>query len=205
MTSPRQGTIVLVRHGRPAREAEGRCYGKLDVGLHAEGREQVRTTARALAEVAIVAIYASPRVRAAESAELLANPRGLPIQIDARLAEIDFGAFEGRLYEEIERAHPELYREWMEHPTRVRFPGGEGFVDMQRRVLAAFDELSRRHAGEAIAIVSHGGVARIIAAHVLGMPDEHLFRLGQAYANATVIDTFDGYPVLRRLNWTPTP
>lgn len=205
MTGVRQGTIVLVRHGRPAREVEGRCYGKLDVGLHAEGREQVRATARALVGEALVAIYASPRVRAVQSAELLAEGRGLTVQLDTRLAEIDFGAFEGRRYEEIEREHPELYRAWMEHPTRVRFPGGEGFADMQRRVIATFDELRRRHAGEAIAIVSHGGVARIIAAHVLGMPDEHLFRLGQAYANATVIDTFDEYPVLRRLNWTPAP
>ena len=198
-------TIVLVRHGRPEREAEGRCYGKLDVGLHPEGRGQVEATARALGSQPLVAIYASPRVRARESAEILARPRALPVVVEPRLAEIDFGELEGQRYEDIEQRHPELYREWMEHPTRVRFPGGEGFVDMQRRVLAALHELRRRHAGEAIALVSHGGVGRIVAAHVLGMPDAHLFRLGQAYANATAIDWFDDEPVLRWLNWTPAP
>lgn len=198
-------TLVLVRHGRPAREAEGRCYGKLDVGLHPEGREQLRATAGALRREPLAAIYASPRVRATESAEILAAGHGLAVRVDPRLAEIDFGAFEGQRYEDIEQRHPELYREWMEHPTRVRFPGGEGFVDMQQRVLAALHELRHRHAGEAMAWVSHGGVARIVVAHVLGLPDEHLFRLGQAYANATAIDWLGDEPVLRWLNWTPVP
>lgn len=199
-----RSTIVLVRHGRPEREAQGRCYGKLDVGLHVEGRAQVRATALALAEHVIAAIYASPRVRAVESAELLAEPRGLTVRIEPRLAEIDFGELEGQRYEDIERRYPALYREWMEHPTRVRFPGGEGFVDMQRRVLEALGELRSRHAGESIAMVSHGGVGRIVAAHVLGMPDAHLFRIAQDYANATLIEYYDDTPVLERLNWRPT-
>lgn len=198
-------TIVLLRHGRPVREAEGRCYGKLDVGLHPDGREQVRAAARMLAEQPLAAIYASPRVRATESAAILAESRGLCVSIEPRLAEIDFGELEGQRYEDIELRRPALFREWMEHPTRVRFPGGEGFMDMQYRVLAAFHELRRRHADEVIALVSHGGVGRIVAAHVLGVPDVHLFRLGQAHANITTIDYFGDEPVLRLLNWTPAP
>jgi broad specificity phosphatase PhoE len=92
--------IVLVRHGEPEESIQGRCYGRLDVGLSARGREQVRRTQHLLADVAFTTVYSSPRRRARESAGLLAAGRA-GVTVDERLREIDFGIFEGLTYDEI--------------------------------------------------------------------------------------------------------
>jgi len=191
--------IVLVRHGEPNDSVRGRCYGRLDVGLSARGRNQVRRTQHLLSEVPFTTVYSSPRRRAIESAGLLAADRS-PVTVDDRLREIDFGAFEGLTYEDIARQFPETYEEWMNRPTAVVFPGGETFGAMVARVGDALDDLLRTHAGQAILTVSHGGVNRIVLAAALGLDASRIFRLDQAYACVNVIDYFAHEPVVRLVN-----
>ena len=191
--------MVLVRHGEPEEGMRGRCYGRLDVGLSAEGREQARRTARFLSDLPIAAVYSSPRCRAVESANLLAAGR-TPVTVDERLREIDFGIFEGLTYKEIARRFPDTYEEWMTHPTNVAFPGGETFPAMVGRVRDAVDELRRVHPDQTIAVVSHGGVNRIALATALDLDLRRIFRLAQAYACVNVIDYFPGEAVVRLVN-----
>ena len=195
--------MVLMRHAQPSAHAQGRCYGKLDVGLGSVGREQARAAAAAFSPGDLAAVVASPRIRARETAEHLATRVGAPLHEDPRFAEIDFGAFEGRTYAEIEASHPEAYAAWMRSPTTMRFPDGESFAQMKTRVLVAVDELRAAHPGTALGVVSHGGVGRIIIADALGMPDAAIFRLEQSYAGVSVLDWWGETPALRLLNWTP--
>ena len=187
--------IWLVRHGEP--EARGLCYGSLDVPLSEHGREQIRLTAGHLKDETLSAIYTSPLSRARESADLIA---GASIQVVAAFSEMNFGAFEGLSFAEIEERYPEIYRHWMAAPTEVKFPDGESFSEMKSRVLAAFDEIRARHDGETIAIVSHAGVNRIVIAWALGIADAHVFRIGQDYACLNQITIIDGFPILNLLN-----
>jgi alpha-ribazole phosphatase len=190
--------LVLVRHAEPAEDAHGLCYGSLDVGLSDEGRRHAAELATALARTEYDAVVTSPRLRARETAAPVASVRALtPLVVDD-LREIDFGDFEGRRYEEIEQAEPELYRAWMETPTRVRFPGGESYADLRVRALRALDAIKAAHA--CAIVVTHGGVVRAGLAEWLGMPDEAIFRLGQSYGGITIVDWLDGAPVLRLLN-----
>ena len=191
--------IVLVRHGEPEESIRGRCYGRLDVGLSARGREQVRLTQHLLADVPFMTVYSSPRRRAIESAGLLAADRA-GVTVDERLREIDFGIFEGLTYDEIARRFPEKYEEWMKRPTDVAFPGGETFAAMAARVRHAFDDLRRTHMGQVIVVVSHGGVNRVALASALGLDLGRIFRLDQAYACVNVVDYFPDESVVRLVN-----
>lgn len=190
--------LVLVRHAEPAEDAHGLCYGSLDVGLSDEGRRHAAELAAVLAGTDYDAVYTSPRLRARETAAPVAAARGLASVVLDDLREIDFGDFEGRRYDEIERSEPELYRAWMETPTRVRFPGGESYADLRVRALQALDAIKAAHA--CAVVVTHGGVARAGLAEWLGMPDEAIFRLGQSYGGITIVDWLGGAPVLRLLN-----
>jgi alpha-ribazole phosphatase len=192
--------IWLIRHGEPSHESRGRCYGRLDIGLSAEGRQQLQMVSEKLRAEPINAIYVSPRRRTIESGELLAQRCPRSITIEKRLCEIDFGEFEGKPYEEIERTHPEIYRQWMEHPTETHFPNGESFRQMQSRVLQAFRELCSRNPGETIAIVSHGGVNRIVLADALGIPAPNIFRIAQRYAAMNLLTLIEDYPSVELMN-----
>ncbi|WNG61301.1 histidine phosphatase family protein [Archangium gephyra] len=194
--------MVLVRHGQPVEEMRGRCYGRLDVGLSSAGRLQAERAARFLAEAPLLRIYTSPRQRARESAAPLAELKGMTVDTEAAFREIDFGLFEGLSYEEAEQRYPQVYAEWMAHPTRVRFPGGESYPEMRERVLAAGRELRTRHTGETFVLVSHGGVNRTLLAEALGMPDANLFRMEQGYAAVNIIDFYGDEPIVKLMNVT---
>jgi alpha-ribazole phosphatase len=193
--------LILLRHGEPDQTVHGRCYGRLDPGLSRRGREQMRQAWRLLNNQPAAAIYSSPSRRAVESANLRAVD--IPAAaIDDRLREIDFGVFEGLTYREISARYPGKYDEWMTQPTNVAFPDGESFATMSARVRAAFEHIRRLHSGKTVAIVSHGGVNRIVLAAALDLDARHIFRLDQAYACVNVIDYLGDEPVVRVMNAT---
>jgi alpha-ribazole phosphatase len=190
----------LIRHGEPAEEARHRCYGSLDVGLSAAGRNQMARVAEWFQGEPIGAIYSSPRSRALESAHILAAATGCVFEPVQDLREIDFGDFEGLRYDEIAVRYPDLYRKWMERPTEVQFPDGESFQGMQARVLGAFEKIRREREGQTIAIVSHGGVNRILIAWALHMPDDCIFRLAQDHAAINLLTIVDRVPGMHLVN-----
>ena len=195
--------LILIRHAEPVDDAHGVCYGSLDFGLSPAGREHARRIVTALDDIAYGAVYASPRCRARETAEPLAVARGIDVAVDDDLREIDFGDFEGRRYEEIEAAEPELYRTWMESPTTVRFPGGESYADVSVRALRAFERIRTAH--QCAVVVTHGGVIRAGLAAWLAMPGDAIFRLGQSYGGLTVVDWLEDVPLVRVMNSESVP
>jgi alpha-ribazole phosphatase len=194
--------VWLIRHGQPNEEGRQRCYGSLDVGLSDIGRSQMAQVAERLKTEPMAVIYASPRSRAVESARILAAAANRRVDIDANFREIDFGDFEGLTYDEIAGQFPDLYRQWMETPTAVQFPNGECFSQMRLRVLRSFQAILSNWNEQTVAIVSHGGVNRILIAWALQMPDHAIFRLAQDHAAINLIELVDGFPSVQSINHT---
>ena len=203
---PRNGTtrLILLRHGEPDETVLGRCYGRLDHGLSHRGREQMRQAWRLLHNQSPSAIYSSPSRRAVESTALRASDTPAA-GVDPRLREIDFGAFEGLTYDEIRTRYPQQYDQWMTRPTDVVFPDGESFTTMSARVREALGEIRRKHSGETVVTVSHGGVNRVALAEALDLHPRRIFRLAQAYACVNVIDYAGGESVVLVMNATVQP
>jgi alpha-ribazole phosphatase/probable phosphoglycerate mutase len=192
--------VWLIRHAEPDAAIHGRCYGSLDASLSQAGREQAARVAERLASEPFAVIYSSPRRRAIETGEAIATNHRLDVITVHDFRELDFGDFEGRTYDDIAATHPELYRQWMETPTEVRFPNGESFAQMRVRVLRAYGGLLARHEHQTIGIVAHGGVIRIILADALGVPDANIFRIAQRYGALNLIRYFDSYPFVELMN-----
>ena len=203
-SAPGTTRLILLRHGEPDETVRGRCYGRLDPGLSPAGREQMRRIWRLVNRQPPAAIYTSPSRRAIESASMRATTTPGATILES-LREIDFGAFEGLTYDDISMRYPDAYAEWMTRPTEVMFPGGESFAVMAARVRDALERIRRTHAGETVAIVSHGGVNRVALAAVLELDTRHIFRLAQPYACANVIDYVDDEPLVRVMNATCEP
>jgi alpha-ribazole phosphatase len=192
--------LVLVRHAEPTEDARGRCYGRLDVALSKSGREQCRRLAAHLSDEPVAAIVCSPRLRARDTADAIAEPHGLPVTVLDQLRELDFGELEGRTYDEIAACRPELYERWMTEPTTLRFPGGEGYADLHARVIDAVAQLRATHDGRMVVAVTHGGVVRAVLADALGMSHDRIFRLAVDPASITRVEWSDGVAVVRSVN-----
>lgn len=193
--------LWLVRHPEPEPSATGRCYGSLDIDLSEAGIRQAHAAAAFFMDVPLAAIYSSPRRRCTRAAAIIAACGQFSI-VDA-LRELDFGEFEGRTYDEIAALHPDVYRRWMESPTDVCFPGGESFSQMRTRVIRLREELLTRHAGESIALITHGGNIRILLADALGVPPRNIFRISQAYSAISHIRYVEGAPLVEYVNIQP--
>jgi broad specificity phosphatase PhoE len=191
--------LWLVRHGEPAAE-KAVCCVLPNTGLSATGLMQMAEVAAYLEAEPVTAVYCSPLKRALESARLIAAARGCALEVVADLRELDFGEFTGLTFEDISERDPEFCRLWMNSPTGVRFPKGEGFRDMRARVLKSFDAIRRERAGRTSVIVSHAGVNRILIAHALGMPELNLFRLAQDHAAVNLLRFVDDIPYLQLVN-----
>jgi alpha-ribazole phosphatase len=165
--------LHLIRHPKPLIDP-GICYGRLDIA--AEAPEVLAGGLRTILPPGLP-VWSSPLRRCAELARCL----HAAAQVDARLAEMDFGAWEGRTWDDIPR--PELDA-WAADVAGYAPPGGESPLALQRRVLAFVDELA---VPEAV-IVTHAGVIRVLLAHIQSLPPEQWTRLSFPYGSHTRID-----------------
>ena len=143
--------ICLLRHGATAYNADGRYQGRTDVPLSSPGRAALRT-----ADFSPETVYVSPLSRAAETAAIL-FPGAAQIPVPA-LAEMDFGVFEGRNFQEME--HDTAYRAWVAGGCTGQCPGGESREEFSARVCGAFAHLVDQglaSGAERLVIVAHGG------------------------------------------------
>lgn len=196
--------LILIRHADPDEGFQGRCYGSLDVGLSPLGRRQVQELVDALAGVEVSAVLSSPRRRAHETAAAIAARHGLVVEPVSSLRELDFGELEGRRYDEIAQERPELFAQWMEAPTSVTFPGGEGYEDLRARTVAWLERLLATGSDGTVVAVSHGGVIRALVSHILEVPSARIFRIAVATASLTTISWHEGEPVVEELNRSPS-
>ncbi|MCL4744828.1 MAG: phosphoglycerate mutase family protein [Burkholderiaceae bacterium] len=162
--------LILVRHGVTAWNRERRFQGHTDPGLDDEGREQARRTASRLASEKVHALYASDLGRAWHTAAPLARALGLPARADSALRERRYGAFEGRSHDELMRDEPRAFERWEHRDADFELPGGgESLRAFNARVLAFVRALPRRHRGERVVAVTHGGVLDCVYRLATGM------------------------------------
>jgi broad specificity phosphatase PhoE len=168
--------IVLLRHGRTEANARGLLLGRADPVLDDLGRDQARAAAEVVADTASVGrIVSSPLARCRATAQIVADVVGLPVEVDERWIELDYGELDGTPLSEVP---PATWAAWQGDVDWAP-PGGESHARLGRRVRAACDELAAVPAGEGdVLVVSHVSPIKAAVAWTLGVGDEvawHLF------------------------------
>lgn len=137
-------TLVLTRHGLTDRSTPEQHLGqRIDVSINDAGRRQADALARRLAPVAFDRVFTSPLFRARETAAILAPKAS--IEADPRLREMDYGAWEGRTYDQIAEADGAFRGEWERAPDVLACPGGECGNDVAERVRDFLGDLLDEH------------------------------------------------------------
>jgi broad specificity phosphatase PhoE len=145
----------------------------------------------------IAAVYTSPLMRAAETAAAVAARHGLTPLVCDELREIDLGEVDGLPFEQ----YPlELQAALLNAPATVRFPGGESYEQLRRRVVGVLGEIVAWHDGETVVVLSHAGAIRAALATWLSVAPEASFRIDQRLAAVNVVDWIDGVPLVRLVN-----
>lgn len=159
-------TFLLVRHAAHDNLGAwlaGRSHG---VTLGPEGRAQAARLGSRLAKDPISMIVSSPRERAQETAQALARGRGLDVATEDALDEIDFGAWSGRSFDDL-NGDPE-WRRWNDARLVARTPAGDGMARAQARIVELLLRLEAQVGAAMIALVTHAEPIRAAILYVLG-------------------------------------
>jgi probable phosphoglycerate mutase len=186
-------TLVIVRHGETAWNAERRVQGQLDIPLNALGLEQASAVGAALAAERFDAIYSSDLSRARQTAAPAAQALGLEVAIDQRLRERHYGVFETLTYAECRTRYPEDFAKFLAREPEFDFRTGESLVGFAARALQCLEEIARRHAGENVLVFTHGGVLDKLYRRATGKPltTPRDFRIPNAGINRVAVEGAD--------------
>jgi broad specificity phosphatase PhoE len=194
--------VYLVRHGITAWNDEGLVQGWTDIPLNDAGRAQAVRLGKALAGIRFGRVITSSLERARETAAAIAGHQGTPVEVFSELREYSCGEWEGRPYLEVRATEGERFWAWFNDPD-VPMPGGESMtqaskraVPIVRRVIEAMGEGPE----EPLLIVAHGGINRLIAAHLLGMHLDTAKRLRLDNASVSIFEPFLGAYALKLWN-----
>lgn len=200
-------TLILVRHGRSTANTSGVLAGRTPgVSLDESGAAQAAALPDRLAGTQLAAAVASPLQRCRETlAPLLAARPGLPLHVEDRINECDYGDWSGRKLAEL--ADEPLMTVVQQHPSAAAFPGGEAMRAMQARAVEAVRDWNARieaeHGEDAVyAMCSHGDIIKSVVADALGMHLDLFQRIHVDPCSLTVIRYTRLRPFLVRLGDT---
>lgn len=190
--------LYLIRHGR---QSSRRC--NVDVDLSEEGRRQADLLGRRLKAFGIQAVYSSDLLRAVETAERANHFWRVTHKVKPELREISFGDLEGLSDGEIAERFQAFRKEQEKMERDLPYPGGECASDVIRRGRPFFYEMADSGL-ERIAVVTHGGVIRSMAASFLQMDPAKFRLLGSSLENCSITEVAyqpeGGYFTLERFN-----
>ena len=162
--------LYVIRHGQTPWNAENRVCGRADVELDETGKAQARAAAYQLVGKNITRVIVSPLIRTQQTAQLLLEGSGLdlPLELDARIIEQDFGSNDG-----LHRKDPDFLA--MRRHVPYRQPGGESVFQVVHRVYSLLDEVRHSDAEGNVLFVCHGAVSRVIRSYFVDMTNEEFF------------------------------
>ena len=197
--------VVLVRHGQTDWNAASRIMGRRPVVLSEVGRAQARRAAQMLRGARFAAICTSPQERAVETAHVIVSELSLAVPVTTRegLAEFDMGDWVGERIADLR--HLAEWTDYLDHPARTVFPGGESLRQVQGRCTEALNTqiTAVEHGSGNLLVVTHGGIVRLLLLAALGMPLDHYHRTHVKTASISVIRVGSGRPPrVRAMNVT---
>jgi len=173
------GSLYFVRHGESEWNVQKKICGATDIPLTEKGRGQARATAAKILERGIKAdeIWCSPLSRAKETATIISGITGVPLRVEPRLIEQNFGSYEGKDWSTADF-----------FASKQRFAddydGGESMLRVAQRIYNVIDDV--KASGRTVMLVAHNGIARSVQSYFFCETNEEY--AGFSISNCEVVE-----------------
>ena len=164
--------IFAARHGETQWNAEEKVCGRTDLPLTENGIAQAKALAEKAKQYDLDIIIASPMLRARQTAAAVAEKCGIPVIVDDRLIEQDYGIYEG-----VDRLDPGFLAN--KRQFAYKYPGGESMMQVAYRVYGLLEDITRDYDSKNVLLVCHGGVCRVIRTYFEDMTNEEYFHYSE--------------------------
>lgn len=201
--------LLLIRHGQTLHNTQGLISGRSDIPINEIGHQQAKLMAkRVKAEYAVDVLYASPLQRTMQTAEYLAQTFQLPVIPNPDLIEYEFGDLSESSESILKTKNPALSKQvdaWNEgdfsdNLIRPHIPGSEPIDELKNRIRTFTDLILKKHPGQLVAAVSHGGFIKSFIYYHTGGDFSRYVPLWVDNVSLSIVDFYRGNPVLRLFN-----
>ena len=162
--------LIVIRHGETDWNRQQRFQGQIDVPLNALGLTQAQRLAERMARERVDALWCSDLLRAQATAQAVAQALDMAPRTEPLWREQSFGVLEGLDVPTIQREHAPLWAQWLRYDADYALPGGESVREFHARVLQALELIAAIHAGQRVAVVTHGDVLDMLWRTAQGAP-----------------------------------
>ncbi|MGL5440570.1 MAG: histidine phosphatase family protein [Filifactoraceae bacterium] len=189
--------LLLLRHVQTEGNVRLEYVGKKDSPISEYGKKQLSFLENKFKNIGLDRVYSS----SSERAILTAKSFYKDVIIEDSFREIDFGMFEGLTHDEIKKLYPqEIERQRLEKDG-FRFPDGDSLDSFYKRVSRGLEKIvEQMNEGETVAIVTHGGVVRLMLSHLISRSKDQFWRFYIDNASTSTIFIEDGYSVIHGVN-----
>ena len=195
--------ILLIRHGHVEGIKPEKFRGRADLPLTERGQAEAHAVARRVAQGwQPNIIYTSPLKRSVATAAAISQACGTEAHVRDELRDIDYGTWQLRAFEEVQKAEPELFNAWFATPHLMRFPGGETIQEVAARAADLLRFALARHVNETVVLVGHDSANRVLLLQLLDQPLSLYWRLAQDPCCINEIDVTNGRMIVARVNET---
>lgn len=158
--------LILVRHGEIDANNRKHYTGRSEDPLNDLGLNQAREVGLHLAGDPVSMVVSSPLLRTRQTAQFIAEPHGLDVQMSEFFSELKMGPWEGLREEEVAQRWPVDWAIWNSRPAELVLPGRERLADVRDRILKGLDAIRcRSEASGSVVIVSHVAILRVLLLH----------------------------------------
>lgn len=189
--------LYLVRHGETELNVKKVYYGSTDCCLTEKGKDQAKSLRPVFEPLHLDVVLESPLLRAKDTASLLLGENDACRIIDDRLKELDFGAWEGKSWQELQG--DAIYEKWCVDWQTTCPPQGESFLDLAGRVRSFYNDLLKREE-ETVLIVAHHAVLQQLMACLLEADPASCWHYAFSQGTYSCFDINGGFAVLKGHN-----
>lgn len=194
-------TLYFLRHGQTASSRDNVfCGAGLDPELTPEGYKMAEEFATVYSHTPWKAIYTGPLRRTIDAATPIAQAAGIPLQVRDELKEINYGAWEGKTVEQVDREYHDDHTRWLADPAWNAPTGGETAIALATRALNFVEDVARNFTDGNVLAVSHKATIRVALCGLLGIDvGRYRYRLGCPVGSLSVVEFAAHGPMLHRL------
>lgn len=189
--------LYFIRHGETEWNVKKKIQGSTDIPLNDHGCEQAKMLAAQLVgqkeagKFSAACVYTSPQLRAAKTAQAVAEALCIPcIQIEG-LREMCMGEWEGMNWRRVRKKYKDFYLEWNADRRFMKTPHGESYNDMLERVLEALSGILEQEKENNVVVVTHSAVVMAVRCYINGDSFDEANMIGKYKTKNTEVAAID--------------
>ena len=193
--------LIFVRHGQTDLNLKKVYQGKINASLNQNGINEAIEIKNKLKNIKINKVYTSPLNRTIQTMNIiLENREDIPIKMDSRIEEIDFGDWDTIPYDKVMIGYEKEYENFLNDYESFTFPNGESFNSFYNRCADFLDDIIDVESKDRVLIVAHGGVIRAFLCYLLKLPKNMFYSFSVKQGCYSKVLIYEGINLIDEIN-----